>query len=493
MSSNASETYARLLLHHGHGYPLWVPEPNEALPQEYLSEGVGIGDVGIVTAGGSFDFLFNVFKSPLHPINQCLSGGLPNGFVPLPWDSRSLQVNSHQHRLGVPISSRGTQLIELDMAVSAPVPGTPVAIGGGIELRFSESRGAVLMLPNGASRVDYSNLKILREYAALNAENWYRFVNGRNIGREAENGSLYLITGCDKTSPWEVAAYSAPSHGQTISIKFTSPLADGKLCMTRSSTFQSFLSSRISNDSSTNNQAVFIRGFKISLQPGRWRMLFGSVKNTVKITPIMAGRLPKNVMSRGGVFSSEQNEMSLVRGGQASAEPREGIGAFDAGTPPSPSSDGDTPSDSAISSSVDSEEPVNVQIYHPSEIINDYMLNMSNAAVAVCHDKEWCSILNEYDQEIPNNEELIRRIQQKYEIGTSDSGYAFLTLRSSEQFGQVHPVSDSHELNTIAMLPLRKSPPADRPGTMRKSRKQGGRGENSDSMADSSKVTTERL
>ncbi|KIK55432.1 hypothetical protein GYMLUDRAFT_840137 [Collybiopsis luxurians FD-317 M1] len=151
MCTNASETYARLLLHHGHGYPLWVPEPNEALPQEYLTEGVGVGDVGIVTAGGSFDFLFNVFKPAEHLINRCQPGGLPEGFVPLPWDPRFLQVNSHQHRSGVPISSRGTQSIEFEVGASAPIPGAPSKIEGGIELKFSDSRGAMLMLPNGAS------------------------------------------------------------------------------------------------------------------------------------------------------------------------------------------------------------------------------------------------------------------------------------------------------------------------------------------------------
>ncbi|KIK55433.1 hypothetical protein GYMLUDRAFT_840138 [Collybiopsis luxurians FD-317 M1] len=180
--------------------------------------------------------------------------------------------------------------------------------------------------------------------------------------------------------------------------------------MTRSSMFQSFLSSRISNGSNTNNQAVFVRGFKISLQPTRWKRLFGTVKNTAKITPIVAGKAPKNAMSRGGVFSPEQSEISLVRGGQVSAGAREDIETFDAETPPF--NDNDTSSDGASPRSADSEEEVvNVQTYHPSKIVNDYILNLSDGAVAICHDREWCSILTEYDQEIPNNEELISRIE----------------------------------------------------------------------------------
>jgi len=61
-------------------------------------------------------------------------------------------------------------------------------------------------MPDGAFREDLQNIALFRDFAAENAENWYRFVNGPR-GRELRNGELRLITGCDKTSSWGLAAY----------------------------------------------------------------------------------------------------------------------------------------------------------------------------------------------------------------------------------------------------------------------------------------------
>ena len=61
-------------------------------------------------------------------------------------------------------------------------------------------------MPDGAFREDLENITLFRDFAAENAESWYRFVNGP-CGRDIRNGDLRLITGCDKTSSWGLAAY----------------------------------------------------------------------------------------------------------------------------------------------------------------------------------------------------------------------------------------------------------------------------------------------
>ena len=86
--STDSQIYARLLLPRGYGYPLWRPDPNSLLSQEYRSEGVNVGDVGIITSDGSFDFLFNICVSRDHPINH---RGVPDGFVPV--DPATLELD----------------------------------------------------------------------------------------------------------------------------------------------------------------------------------------------------------------------------------------------------------------------------------------------------------------------------------------------------------------------------------------------------------------
>jgi hypothetical protein len=76
-----SDTYSRILLAKGIGYPLWIPEPSSKYPAGYRNKGASIGDVGVITSDGHFDFIFNVFSPCDHPINNI---GVPPGFLPLP-------------------------------------------------------------------------------------------------------------------------------------------------------------------------------------------------------------------------------------------------------------------------------------------------------------------------------------------------------------------------------------------------------------------------
>lgn len=78
MAQTDSENYARCLFPKGHGYPFWVPKPNDSLSQEYRDRGLDIGDVGIITPRGQFDFLFNICLPEYHPIN---AGRTPPGFT----------------------------------------------------------------------------------------------------------------------------------------------------------------------------------------------------------------------------------------------------------------------------------------------------------------------------------------------------------------------------------------------------------------------------
>jgi hypothetical protein len=69
MSAVASETYQKLLLPKGHGIPLYFPGLYDNLPAACRDRGVTIGDVGIITDEGGFDFLFNVCQPCDDPVN----------------------------------------------------------------------------------------------------------------------------------------------------------------------------------------------------------------------------------------------------------------------------------------------------------------------------------------------------------------------------------------------------------------------------------------
>ena len=76
----SNERYERHLSLKGRGFPLWIPQANMELPIPYRAKGVCVGDVGIVTTLGAFDFLFNICRARDDPINP---EELPEDFVPI--------------------------------------------------------------------------------------------------------------------------------------------------------------------------------------------------------------------------------------------------------------------------------------------------------------------------------------------------------------------------------------------------------------------------
>ena len=77
-------------------------------------------------------------------------------------------------------------------------------------------------MQEGAYSEDLSNSSRLGQYIATHAENWYKFVNGPR-GREAQNGDLRVVVGCDKTTSWGMATFSnsSLSRKSNIRLKFS--------------------------------------------------------------------------------------------------------------------------------------------------------------------------------------------------------------------------------------------------------------------------------
>jgi len=86
------EIYSGQLLTKKRGYPLWVPGPGKRLPIAYRRSGVSIGDVGIITSTGEFDFLFNILQPADHSINR---GIVPRGFSPLSLEELSCDIQEN--------------------------------------------------------------------------------------------------------------------------------------------------------------------------------------------------------------------------------------------------------------------------------------------------------------------------------------------------------------------------------------------------------------
>ncbi|KAF9260144.1 hypothetical protein L218DRAFT_873138, partial [Marasmius fiardii PR-910] len=198
--AQASQIYARTLYPLGRGCALWVPEPNNDLPPAYLQTGVEIGDVGVLRADGSFDFVFNACCSADNPVNR---DGVPDDFQPLVWNGIKRTFHNY-FRPGQLVLSRGAIKRALDIEGTVSVLGTPVGVGAGFSITFAKNHGAVIFPPNGATSIDCRDRTTFREYAEKYSDSWYRFMNEK-LGMEVENGAIYFITGFDKTDRWEIA------------------------------------------------------------------------------------------------------------------------------------------------------------------------------------------------------------------------------------------------------------------------------------------------
>jgi len=62
-------------------------------------------------------------------------------------------------------------------------------------------------MPQGGYSEDLLNVSSLPQYVGANAESWYIYVNNTR-GREAKNGELVLVRGCDKAPSWAIATFT---------------------------------------------------------------------------------------------------------------------------------------------------------------------------------------------------------------------------------------------------------------------------------------------
>lgn len=178
-----------------------------------------------------------------------------------------------------------------------------------------QTSGAILILPHGAIQEDARNLRSFREYAMQHAVKWYQYVNGPR-GREASNGSLYLVTGCVKAKSWGIASFPDASNVNAgLSLKFSSGSSDDTsnhrwhqsgAAVTKAGPA---LSEQLQVDGHLAvNQCTFVRGFRIALGDGLWAGLM----NPVKVSEIV-GAKPKSLLSRSNFIPFSRGGSALSR------------------------------------------------------------------------------------------------------------------------------------------------------------------------------------
>jgi hypothetical protein len=115
------------------------------------------------------------------------------------------------------------------------------------------------MLPEGASRKEFRNVKNLKKYIADNAQDWYAFVEQFT---DAPFGSLYVITGCDKCSSCELAAFQKPPHQlEEFIFEFNESTGSLSWNIIPDCAVERRICRRDSGD-----LAVFLRGFRVAVR-----------------------------------------------------------------------------------------------------------------------------------------------------------------------------------------------------------------------------------
>ena len=95
-----------------------------------------------------------------------------------------------------------------------------VPLSGGLSFRCSRQQGAVLAMPNEALSQDALNRRIYRNYMIENCERWLAFSEQRGLDLRIED--IVLVTGCDLTATWTVAAFTNSECDTSIQLQMGS-------------------------------------------------------------------------------------------------------------------------------------------------------------------------------------------------------------------------------------------------------------------------------
>ncbi|KAJ7154580.1 hypothetical protein C8R46DRAFT_1227418 [Mycena filopes] len=429
--------YSRLLLAKGNGYPLSYPQPSDDLLPACRERGIEIGDVGVLTSDGSFDVFFNICRDRDDPVNRY---GLPPGFKPVGMPaSGDLVSRESYYRPGSHVSNTAMKQRRLDANVELDNVQV-VFTGAVIEVTTVSKQAAVLLLPDGASRLDLRFLNKFRQVALKHAKNWYAFVIG--LGSMLENDELYLVTGVDKSASWAVAAAESRSEDYNINLKLRAAH-----CAARSFTvagsyawqweagceFADFGPRRPPGEpSSLRNQTVFLRGFRIAIHSLVWRKIAQAVA--------VVDAKPTTFLSRRWFTSFIQFATSGSSGDPAPNPPA-------IGTPHNEAASielNDRVKNILNHSSSGNRVPISSRRYYLSRPLKDLLKLLSPlwrdadstppsttaSDAIVIHDTEWMSVLKEDEEVIPSHPELLERVLNRYKIIRTSSAGAYLQNRN---------------------------------------------------------------
>ncbi|KAF8958253.1 hypothetical protein BDZ97DRAFT_1842548 [Flammula alnicola] len=436
----SSDIYYRHLSAKGRGSPLWIPEPNHFLDISYRRRGIDIGDVGIITPRGAFDFLFNICLPQDDPIN---AGGVPEGFSALNPPLIPAHDIQGQQELGED-THLSSESITKDIN-----DGGPANVTLGITFIASAREGAILTMPEGAYTVDLANTARFTQYLELNIVNWYKYATGIR-GRQVKNGDLRLVVGVDKSRAWGMATSAKATHETNCPLKMRfKPKQDssvgriytwdysGMADSARSGPGRREIEELRAGDESQEihafeNQSLFVRTLNTTLQKDGWEKLESELRGSSIRTGTDINVTPDIHYICGNPNPSD-NSASASSG--RSPPPHRGHNGYNAGS--------NSPS-TGIAQISGTTSALRI---HPSTFINNFLLQSKpDARIAITNDRDWISVLKQDDLSLPASDEILTRIMTTHEVSEAD-GVACLTPK-----GPLHSATVATTEPTPAVL-----------------------------------------
>ncbi|KAJ6453004.1 hypothetical protein C8R47DRAFT_262245 [Mycena vitilis] len=398
----------------GKGYPMWCPSPNSAeqVPIPHRKHGISLGDVGLVTPNGGFDFMFNIFAAKNDPLNGN-GKNVPDGFSPCSW--------SHDKRKSSMPAGTTVSSPDIDVAVGA----LPMLHPSPFHFKVRRPPGALCALPTGADIVEMANPDELQDYIGANAMSWYRYfseVKGRTLG----NGGVYVITGTTKADSWGLFAIDDVPGAQGTRPVFR-PLESHPWTYHWVAPGLGFINVRGVHDEfqDEKNQAVFITGFTVSL--GRkWFEYWGSPDGArlsrieKAIRPMQVSQwVPFSARGQGGGGRGRAIITSTGQSTEAASQNSQVASSSNAAVPERSDHRDNIPRQSHVEVSYRTEESgtdSHTQVFHPADSIHEYIrTELPSCDIVITHDSQWMTILEDKDRNFPDSNVLLDRILQKYQ------------------------------------------------------------------------------
>ncbi|KIJ34253.1 hypothetical protein M422DRAFT_263753 [Sphaerobolus stellatus SS14] len=445
------EIYAEQLGMLGYGFPLWQADPFTEPPLD-------ICDVGYISDQGAWAKLFNGAKPADDPSN-------PHGHPKRCSPADVGRVESSRRSAVRPIYSHSVNSIGANVDISNGI----IPTSGTLDFECTRSRGAVLLMGEDAVGRDIRNKHRFTRLICENYQEWIAFANDPDThGAKIDLKDLILVTGYDRTSAWAAAVFTRKHSRYSFGFQTAQAMigqggvsfwgswercqspylnwgASTKVLKSLQNESNDIMNvhdqddfqpdniqpTELLEDSDRRNQCVFLRGYRVAerntffsrlKRPQRFNGFdYFSVKEGSSNVGGLSPRSPD------GPASSTSNCQEDVNAGSSNTNNHQAHDPVSSTSAPGfthssaskilatagPYTDSEEFTDTNDSSEL---EPELETICSPWESLMEYILQKSDAALALIHDDDLKFTLNQGSADFDDYDQVLQELRPKVYI-----------------------------------------------------------------------------